>query len=103
MKYAIVESGNRQYRAEEGGYIEVEKLALEPGSNVDLEVLLMADGEAVRVGQPRVDGAVAKATVVEHFKGPKIRVFHYKPKKRYRKTQGHRQTYTRLKIETLVG
>lgn len=103
--YAIVRTGGRQFNAVVGETIDVEKLPVEEGASVELdEVLLIAreDGDAV-VGQPLVDGAKVKATVVRQFRGPKILVWKYKPKKRYRRRQGHRQYYTRLKIESIEG
>ena len=101
--YAIVESGGRQYRAEEGHSFSVEKLPYEVGEQIELEnVLLLANGEKVTVGQPTVAGASVKATVVEQYRGEKIFVWKYKPKKRYRRRQGHRQSYTRLRIDEIV-
>ncbi len=103
--YAIIRTGGRQFNAVVGGIIDVEKLPFEEGESVELdEVLLVAreDGDAV-VGKPLVDGAKVKATVVRQFRGPKILVWKYKPKKRYRRRQGHRQYYTRLKIESIEG
>ncbi|MDH3944253.1 MAG: 50S ribosomal protein L21, partial [Anaerolineae bacterium] len=102
MKYAIVETGGKQYKAVEGVAIEVDKLALEAGKKLDLkEVLLISDGKKVEVGTPTVSGAKVKASVVDHFKGPKIIVFKYHPRKRYRLKRGHRQHYTRLMIEKI--
>jgi large subunit ribosomal protein L21 len=99
MKYAIVEDGGKQYKAIEGGTIEVDYFLAEAGEKVDLErVLLVVDGESVKIGTPLVDGAKIQATVVSQVKGPKIVVFRYKPKKRYRVKTGHRQKYTRLQI-----
>ena len=103
MKYAIVQSGSKQIRAEEGRVIEVDRLTKNAGDSVELEVLLLADGEAVTVGTPTIAGAKVQATVVEHFRGEKIRIFKYKPKERQRKRGGHRQQYTRLKVEKIVG
>jgi large subunit ribosomal protein L21 len=103
MKYAIVQSGSKQIRAEEGRMIEVDHLAKNAGDRVELVVLLLADGDTVRVGTPTVAGATVQATVVEHFRGEKIRIFKYKPKERQRKRGGHRQHYTRLKVEQIVG
>jgi large subunit ribosomal protein L21 len=101
--YAIVECGGRQYRAEEGNSLVVEKLPYEVGKQVELEkVLLVSDGDDVTVGQPRVDDALVKATVIEQFRGKKILVWKYRPRKRYRKRQGHRQSYTRLRIDEIV-
>ena len=102
MKYAIVESGGKQYRAVEGGTIEVDRLSVEPGQQVALEaVLLLVDGETISVGAPFVKGASIATTVVGHDKGPKIIVFKYRPKKRIRVKTGHRQQYTVLKIDTI--
>ncbi len=100
--YAIVESGGKQYKAVPGGTIEVDRLHVEEGAQLDLDqVLLVSDGEEIKVGTPTVDGATVKATVVGHFKGRKIIVFKYKPRNRYRRKQGHRQQYTRLQIDEI--
>lgn len=100
--YAIVESGGRQYRAEVGHTFSVEKLPYEVGEQIELDnVLLVADDGAVNIGQPYVDGALVKATVVEQYKGKKIFVWKYRPRKRYRRRQGHRQQYTRLRIDDI--
>jgi large subunit ribosomal protein L21 len=101
MKYAIVESGGKQYKAVEGGTIEVDRLSLEAGQSHDLVVLLLVDGDAVTVGTPTVPGVAVKTTVVEHFKGEKTFNFHYEPKKRIREKTGHRQQYTRLAVEKI--
>lgn len=102
MKYAIVESGGKQYRAVEGSTIEVDRLNAEIGQDVDLgSVLLLVDGDQVSVGAPLVNKAKVSATVVDHVKGPKIVIFHYRAKKRIRKKGGHRQQYTRLKVNTI--
>lgn len=102
--YAIVECGGRQYRAEEGHTFSVEKLPLEVGEQITLDrVLLLNQDENVSVGQPTVEGASVKATVVKQFKGKKIFVWKYKPKKRYRRRQGHRQLYTTLRIDEIVA
>ncbi len=105
MTYAIVRTGGRQYRAMVGKTIDVEKLPYDEGDTVELdEVLLVApDSSDPVIGQPLVDGAKVTATVVSQFRGPKILIFKYKPKKRYRRRQGHRQHYTRLKIESIDG
>ncbi len=102
MKYAIVESGGKQYKAVEGSVIDVDRLPDEEGAKIDLDrVLMIVDGEKHTIGTPEVKGAKVKATVAEHFKGPKIIVFKYHPKKRYRLKKGHRQQYTRLSIEKI--
>ncbi|RMG93519.1 MAG: 50S ribosomal protein L21 [Chloroflexi bacterium] len=101
--YAIVESGGRQYRAEEGHSFSVEKLPYEVGEQIELDkVLLLADGDEVKVGQPTVPGVTVKATVVEQYRGKKIFVWKYRPRKRYRRRRGHRQYYTRLRVDEIV-
>ena len=97
--YAIVETGGKQYKVERGDQLVVEKLDAEPGAAVELDVLLVSDGKAVQVGRPVVAGV--KAKVVEHGKGDKVVVLHYKPKKNYRKKQGHRQPYTKIEIVSI--
>jgi large subunit ribosomal protein L21 len=100
--YAIVECGGRQYRAEEGHSFSVEKLPYEVGEQVLLDqVLLVADGETITVGRPGVEGASVKATVIDQYRGKKIFVWKYRPRKRYRRRQGHRQSYTRLRVDTI--
>jgi len=102
MKFAIVESGGKQYRAVEGRTIEVDRLALEEGTQYSIErILLVADGDDVMVGTPTVDGIEVKVTVAEHFKGPKLISFKYRPKKRIRVKGGHRQQYTRLMVDSI--
>ncbi|MBL7183186.1 MAG: 50S ribosomal protein L21 [Anaerolineae bacterium] len=101
--YAIVETSGKQYKVSAGEIVEVDKLPLEVGDRVELDrVLLVADGEEVRVGQPTVEGAKVLATVTDHVKGPKIIVFKYRPRERYRRKKGHRQNYTRLTIDEIV-
>jgi large subunit ribosomal protein L21 len=102
MKYAIVEDGGKQYRAVEGVTLDVDRFPADEGEQIDLEhVLLVADGEAVKVGTPYVGGAKVQATVVSQVKGPKVVIFKYKPKERYRLKKGHRQQYTRIMIDTI--
>jgi large subunit ribosomal protein L21 len=102
--YAIVESGGRQYRAEEGQSFSVEKLPYEVGEQIELSnVLLLAGDAEVQVGQPTVPGASVKATVIDQYRGKKIFVWKYKPKKRYRRRSGHRQSYTRLRVDEIVA
>lgn len=103
MKYAIVEDGGKQYRAVEGETIDVDRYQVEIGEEVDLEhVLLVRDGDDVKIGSPFVKGFKVHGTVVSQVKGPKIIVFKYKPKKRIRVKTGHRQQYTRLHIDAIV-
>lgn len=98
--YAIIRTGGKQYKVEAGSEILVEKLDAEVGAEVTFEVLMLC-GDEVVVGKPVVEGVCAKGTVVEHGKGKKVVVFHYKPKKNIRKKQGHRQPYTKVKIEAI--
>ncbi|MDX1616930.1 MAG: 50S ribosomal protein L21 [Candidatus Promineifilaceae bacterium] len=100
--YAIVECGGRQYRAEEGHSFSVEKLPYEVGDQIELDnVLLLSDGDQITIGRPSVDAASVKATVIEQYRGKKIFVWKYRPRKRYRRRQGHRQNYTRLRIDSI--
>jgi large subunit ribosomal protein L21 len=102
MKYAIVESGGKQYKAVEGSTIEVDRLPIELGKKVDLkDVLLVVDGKEISVGTPKVSGSKVTTRVVDQIKAPKIIVFKYKSRQRYRVKQGHRQRYTRLLVETI--
>jgi large subunit ribosomal protein L21 len=100
MRYAIVESGGKQYKAVEGMTIEVDRLPEEEGKQIRLErVLLMADGTEFHIGAPTLGDVEVKATVVDHFSGPKLIHFRYRPKKRIRVKSGHRQQYTRLSVD----
>jgi large subunit ribosomal protein L21 len=101
--YAIVRTGGKQYRAEPGKIIDVEKLPVEAGSTIDLaEVLLVApDAGDLMIGRPLVDGTVVRATVVEHYRAKKVLIWKYRPGLRYRRRRGHRQTYTRLHIDSI--
>jgi len=102
--YAIVRTGGRQYRAEPGQTIDVERLPQDEGEAIELtDVLLVApDGGDVQIGQPVVDSAVVKATVVKQGRGRKVFVWKYKPKERYRRRRGHRQYFTRLRIDDIT-
>ena len=101
--YAVIETGGKQYRVQEGDVITVEKLNAEVGETVTFDkVLVLGEGKDVKVGTPYVDAAVT-GSVVENGKGQKVIIFKYKAKKDYRKKQGHRQPYTMVKIESLGG
>ncbi|MBE0414946.1 MAG: 50S ribosomal protein L21 [Dehalococcoidia bacterium] len=101
--YAIVQTGGKQYKVSPGETIDVERLPAEEGSTIELDqVLLIADGERVRVGTPAVEGAKVIAEVLGEGKGKKVIVFKYKPKVRYRRMRGHRQIHTRLAIKEIV-
>ncbi|MGA9531384.1 MAG: 50S ribosomal protein L21 [Anaerolineales bacterium] len=102
MAYAVVESGGKQYVAREGEIIDVDRIKVDVGSEIVFDqILLTAEDGDVRVGAPLVDGASVTGKVIGQVKGPKILVFHYKPKVRYRKRQGHRQQYTRVTIDSI--
>lgn len=99
--YAIIQTGGKQYKVEQGQTLYIEKLNAAEGETVELPVLMVVDGEKTTVGTPVVEGVTAKAKVVAHGKGKKVIVFKYKPKKNYRKKTGHRQPYTKIEIESL--
>ena len=100
--YAVIRTGGKQYRVAVGNVVEVEKLDGEVGSTVTLDdVLLVANGDNVQVGQPTVAGATVDAKITGQYRGNKIMVFRYRPKKRIRVRKGHRQYLTRLQIESI--
>lgn len=102
MKHAIIVTGGKQYRVAEGDVIFVEKLDAAAGESVKFDqVLAVIDGENATFGAPVVEGASVTANVVKSGKGAKVRVYKMKPKKGYRRTQGHRQPYTKLQIEAI--
>ncbi len=102
--YAIVETGGKQYKVQEGDSLNVELLRAEVGDVVALEnVLMISDGSAVTVGAPYVADAKVQAKVQEHGRGRKIIVYKYKAKKNYRRKQGHRQPFTKILIEKIEG
>lgn len=103
MRYAIVESGGKQYLAREGQTIETDHLPLETGQSVEFrDVLLAVRDSEIRVGTPRVEGAVVRGTVVSQVKGPKVVAFRFFPKKRIRRKIGHRQLYTRVSVQHIL-
>lgn len=100
--YALIETGGKQFRAEEGNTLYVEKLNANVGDTVTIDqVLLVEKDGVVKVGTPVVDGAKVVLKVVEHGKGEKIIVFKFKSKKNYRRKQGHRQPYTKVLVEAI--
>ena len=99
--YAIVRTGGKQYRVEAGDTIRVDRLVTPVGESVTLEDVLLLSGEETRVGNPRLENASVLGTVIEHGRGEKVRVFKYKKRKHYRRTRGHRQSYTTLRIERI--
>ena len=102
MKHAVIETGGKQYRVAEGDVIYVEKLNAADGETVTFDkVLAVVDEAESRFGAPTLDGATVSATVEKTGKGKKVRVYKMKPKKNYRRTQGHRQPYTKVTINTI--
>jgi len=102
MKYAIITTGGKQYRVAEGDEIFIEKLDIEAGKTVKFDQVLAVIDEGSSVfGAPTIAGATVTANVVKNGRGKKIRVYKMKPKKGYRRLQGHRQPYTKVQIETI--
>jgi len=99
MEYAIIKTGGKQYKVSKGSVIEVERLSFKPGEKFSLEevFLCVTDGK-VKLGKPKVSGAKITATVLEHLKGEKLRISKFKAKAKYRRTTGHRQYLTKIKI-----
>lgn len=101
--YAIIKTGGKQYRVEPGDTVRLEQLDVPVGETVTLEeVLLVGSGDGPRVGTPRVENAKVSGTVLEQGRGRKVRVFKYKKRKHYRRTKGHRQGYTAVRIDEIL-
>lgn len=102
--YAVIKTGGKQYRVTEGAILKVEKLDVAAGETLDIsDVLLIANGEELKVGAPVIEGAKVTAEVVSHGRGPKIRIIKFKRRKHHRKQMGHRQWFTELKITGIAG
>lgn len=102
--YAVIQTGGKQYKVTEGSVLKVEKLDVQPGDRLTLDqVLMVSDGNEVRVGTPLVPNAQVTAVVLEQGRDKKIVVYKYKRRKNYRKKQGHRQPYTKIKVEKIEG
>lgn len=102
--YAVVKTGGKQYKVAPGEKLKVEQIPAGVGAEVILDqVLLVGEGESVRLGRPTVAGAAVKATVVSHGRHAKVKIFKMRRRKHYQKHQGHRQNYTELKIEMIVA
>ena len=98
--YAIIRTGGKQYRVQAGDVVHVERLAADVGASVTLDdVLLIGDEGSTRIGAPRVANASVQGTVVEQDRDAKIRIFKYKKRKHYRRTKGHRQSFTAVRID----
>lgn len=102
--YAVIKTGGKQYKVAAGDKLKVEKLAGDVGSKVVIDkVLLIADGETTTIGAPLVAGAKVSATVVSHGRADKVMIFKFRRRKHYRKTQGHRQSFTEIQIDTIAS
>jgi len=102
--YAVIKTGGKQYKVAAGDKLKVEKLAGDVGAKVVLDkVLLIADGETTTIGAPLVAGAKVNATVVSHGRGDKVMIFKFRRRKHYRKTQGHRQSFTEIQIDKIAA
>jgi large subunit ribosomal protein L21 len=100
--YAVIKTGGKQYRVSPGESIKIETIEADVGSTVVLDqVLMVADGDAVKVGSPLVAGAKVSATVVSHGRGPKVHIFKMRRRKHYQKNQGHRQNYTEIRVDAI--
>jgi large subunit ribosomal protein L21 len=97
--YAVIQAGGKQYRVAQGDTLRVEKIAVDEGATVELDkVLMVAEGEDVKIGKPYVDGSKVTATVKSHGRGKKIKIIKFKRRKYHLKRQGHRQSYTELEV-----
>lgn len=103
MAYAVIKTGGKQYRVQQGDKIDVENLNLDEGTILEFSPLLVGEGAEVKVGSPVVDGASVQATVVGNFRGPKGVAFKFKRRKGYHKTKGYRRHLTKLEIESISG
>ncbi len=102
MKYAIIKTGGKQHKVSEGEFLTVERINGQKGDSVSInDVLMVADDQEVKIAQPEISGALVKGVIVEQGKSRKITVFKSKRRKGYRKKRGHRQLYTRLRIEEI--
>jgi large subunit ribosomal protein L21 len=102
--YAVIKTGGKQYKVAPGEKLKVEQIPADVGAEVILDqVLLVGDGSSIRLGQPTVAGATVKATVLSHGRGEKLQIFKMRRRKHYQRHQGHRQGYTELKIDGIVG
>ncbi|HRP75773.1 MAG TPA: 50S ribosomal protein L21 [Rhodocyclaceae bacterium] len=102
--YAVIKTGGKQYRVAAGEKIKIEQIPADVGSEITLDqILMVGEGESVKIGTPVVSGAEVKATVVSHGRHDKIKIFKMRRRKHYQKHQGHRQNYTEIRIEAISG
>lgn len=101
--YAVIKTGGKQYRVSEGQTVKVEKLNAEEGASVDIDVLMIADGDNIKVGSPNIEGGKVTATVKSHGRGKKVEIIKFRRRKHHDKRMGHRQAYTELLITAIQG
>ncbi|MDR0770067.1 MAG: 50S ribosomal protein L21 [Burkholderiales bacterium] len=102
--YAVIKTGGKQYKVAAGQKLKIEQIPADVNAEVILDqVLMVGEGDSVRLGQPTLAGAAVKATVLEHARGPKVKIFKMRRRKHYQKHQGHRQNYTLLRIDSIVA
>ena len=102
--YAVIKTGGKQYKVSAGEKLKIEKIADSVGSEINLgEVLLISENDTVKTGTPLIAGASVKATVLAHGKDEKVHIFKMRRRKHYRKSQGHRQNFTEVRVESIVG
>ncbi|MBP9712695.1 MAG: 50S ribosomal protein L21 [Sterolibacterium sp.] len=102
--YAVIKTGGKQYRVAAGEKLKVEQIPADVGAEITLDqVLMVGEGESVKIGTPLITGAKVTATVISHGRGPKIKIFKMRRRKHYQKHQGHRQNYTEIQISGIAG
>jgi large subunit ribosomal protein L21 len=102
--YAVIKTGGKEYRVASGDKVRVETVAASVGSEISFsDVLLVADGDSVKIGRPLLQGAAVKATVLAHGRGDKVQIFKMRRRKHYQKHQGHRQNYTEVRIDSIAA
>jgi large subunit ribosomal protein L21 len=100
--YAVIKTGGKQYKVSEGQTLKVEKIDAEEGASIDLsEILMIADGDDVKIGKPFIEGGNVSATITSHGRGKKVNIVKFKRRKHHRKQMGHRQSYTEIKIDRI--
>jgi large subunit ribosomal protein L21 len=101
--YAVIKTGGKQYRVAPGEKIKIEHIPADVGAQIVLDqVLMVSDGDAVQLGNPLVSGAKVSATVIAHGRGAKVKIFKLRRRKHYQRTQGHRQNYTEIRVDSIA-